>query len=111
MLLLKISIVNIDIHLIVFGKCVDGSIKTWGVIKIDVQNKRFPNFGKYRGIVSLVYSYKNKTLFLIFTTIVLILGMAPCVCGFTFGHHICWQKLPSHSLHVHVPYGTPSTLS
>ncbi len=38
------------------------------------------------------------------TTIVLILGMIPCVCIFTFGHFICWQKLPSHSLHVHVPY-------
>jgi hypothetical protein len=40
MLPLKTSIVNIDIHLIVFGKCVDGSIKTWGVVKIDVQNKK-----------------------------------------------------------------------
>lgn len=40
MLLLKISIVNIDIHLIVFGKCVDQSIKTPGVVKIDVQYKK-----------------------------------------------------------------------
>ncbi len=42
MLLLKISIVIIDIYLFVFGKCVDGYIKTWGVVKIDVQNKKIP---------------------------------------------------------------------